>query len=612
MYKFTFSIVASATLVASLEANTLSLDPIVITASKTEQSLNETTANIEIITAEEIEERHHASVIEALGTVVGIDFVQSGGIGQQSSLYVHGFANNYTLILIDGVRANDPTNFTGPFLDQIALSDIQQIEVVKGAQSGIWGADASAGVINIITKKARAHHINAYLEGGSYGTYKVGTTLSHLFDRGDIKLGFDRLIIDGFSAAEPKKSNPLYGHRYNELGWENDPYSSTTLHVKGGWNLSDSDRLELSHRFVATSQYFDNSGADSLTNSNRFTQQFNKLTYSHKGVNHTLQAYGGRSDFKRSYYGGYSGDTAEIALNDTIVYHENGTLVGGISWQKFEVDKAAGTAINDGYVGRAVFISNTNLLNNRTTILTETIRYDDYSVFGSKITGKVGAKQILGEGSLSVNYGTAYQAPAITQIANPYGAANPDLKPENVCSFDLTGSYKNLSLTYFYNTIDDMISWYDPTPLDFFNSDAYYTNSNGKTLLQGYEAKGSHSIGDTLVLGATYSKLYTKSTNGKTLPGRPHESFKTTVDWYPLPSTHIGLNAQYIGKRYNDTANTIETGNYTVMGAVFNYALMTHIDLYAKIDNMFDRYYQSVDGYATAGRSGYIGVKIDY
>lgn len=612
MFKHTLSLVASAALVASLEANTLKLEPIVVSASKSEQSLKNVTADIDVITAQEIEERHYASLIEALNSLSGISFTQSGGIGQQSSLYVRGFANNYTLILIDGVRMNDPTNFTGAFLDQIALSDVQQIEIVKGAQSGIWGADAAAGVINIITQKAKPHHIDAYLESGSYGTRKMGTTLSHVFEGGDIKLGFDRLIIEGFSAAEPKKSNALYGHRYNELGWESDPYSSTTLHAKGGWNFSDNDRLEWSHRYVVTSQHFDNSGADSLTNSNRFTQRFNKLSYSHKSDRNDIQAYGGRSDFERSYYGGYRGNTDEVGLKDTIAYQENGSLTGGLSWQRFVVDRAAGTLIDNSYVGRAVFASNTNVFNNRTTIVTETIRYDDYSLFGSKITGKMGVKQMLDEGSVGINYGTAYQAPAITQIFNPYGAANLDLKPENICSFDATGTYKNVSLTYFYNTIEDMISWYDPTPSNFFNSDAYYTNADGKTLLQGYEAKGSYSIGDVLVLGASYSKLYTKSTNGKLLPGRAHESLKMTTDWYPSSSLHVGINAQYIGQRYNDTANTIETGDYAIFGTVLNYALTSNVDLYAKIDNMFDRYYQNVDGYATAGRSGYFGVKIDY
>ncbi len=178
MFKSTFSLVACATLVASLEANTLQLEPIVISASKTEQSLKDVTANIDVITAEEIEERHYSNVIEALNSLPGISFTQSGGIGQQSSLFVRGFSNKYTLVLIDGMRANDVSNFEGAFFDQLSINDIERIEVIKGAQSGIWGADASAGVINLITKKAKPHHINAYAETGSYHTKKFGASLS--------------------------------------------------------------------------------------------------------------------------------------------------------------------------------------------------------------------------------------------------------------------------------------------------------------------------------------------------------------------------------------------------------------------------------------------------
>ena len=291
MFKSTLSLVACATIVTSLGAKELTLDPIVVSATKTEQSLKETTANIDIITAEELEERHYSSVIEALNTLSSIDFTQSGGIGQQSSLFIRGFSNKYTLVLIDGIRVNDPTNFDGALFDQITLSDIERIEIIKGAQSGIWGADASAGVINIITKKALPHHVTAYTEIGSYGTKKFGAALSHVMSKGDIKIGFDRLLTDGFSAAEPKKSNPLYGIRYDDLGWEADQYSSTTIHVKAGINLTENDRIELSHRYISSNLHYDNVGADSLSNTNSFTQRFSKVSYAHTGEQNSIESF---------------------------------------------------------------------------------------------------------------------------------------------------------------------------------------------------------------------------------------------------------------------------------------------------------------------------------
>lgn len=604
MFKSTLSLVACATLIASLGAKELTLDPIVVSASKTEQSLKETTANIEVITSEELEEHHYTSIIEALNTLAGIDFTQSGGIGQQSSLYVRGFANKYTLVLIDGIRANDPTNFEGALLDQITLSDIERIEVIKGAQSGIWGADAAAGVINIITKKAQPHHVTAYTEVGSYGTKKFGAVLSHVMSKGDIKIGFDRLLTDGFSAAEPKKSAPLYGTRYDDLGWERDPYTSMTIHAKAGVNLTDNDRIELSRRNVSSTIAFDNTGVDNTTNTNSFTQHFTKASYAHSDTRNTVQAYADRSDFEREYYGGYKGKTDEAGLIDTLKYADSGTLVAGVSWQKFDVEAVAGSSIGKNYIGRAVFASNTNLFNNNSTILTETIRYDDYSIFGSKSTGKIGVKQNIGEASLSANYGTAYKVPNLDDIYYPWGDSNENLKPENIRSFDITGAYKNLSLTYFYNTIKDMIAAND----DY----SQMINISGTSILQGYEAKIKQPIGDSFLVTGAYTRIHAAEASGKELARRPHDSVKASADWYPSNKLHLGLNSQYIGTRYDNAAQTVETGNYAVFGGVVNYAINKNIDLYTKFDNIFDRYYQTVDGYATAGRSLYAGLKVNY
>ncbi|MDD4854350.1 MAG: TonB-dependent receptor [Sulfuricurvum sp.] len=604
MFKHTLSIVACATLVTSLGAKDLTLDPIVVSAAKTEQSLKETTANIDVITAEEIEERHYTSVIEALNTLAGIDFTQSGGIGQQSSLYVRGFSNKYTLVLIDGMRANDPTNFDGAFLDQITLSDIERIEVIKGAQSGIWGADADAGVINIITKKAQPHHVTAYTETGSYGTKKFGATLSHVINKGDIKIGFDRLLTNGFSAAEPKKSNPLYGSRFDNLGWERDQYSSTTVHVKGGINFTDNDRIELAHRNISSHVEFDNTGIDNTTNANSFKQHFNKVSYTHTEAHNILQAYTERSDFERDYYGGYKGKTDETGLIDTFKYTDSGTLVAGILCQKFNVDTVAGSSISKNYTGRALFASNTNLFNNNSTVMTETIRYDDYSIFGSKTTAKIGVKQNISDATVSANYGTAYKVPNLDDIYYPWGNSNENLKPENIRSFDITGTYKNLSLTYFYNTIKDMIAINDLW--------TQMINISGTSILQGYEAKIKQPIGDSLIVTGAYTRLHAVDGSGKELARRPHESIKASVDWYSSDKLHFGLNSQYIGTRYDTAAQTVETGNYAVFGGVVNYTINKNIDLYAKFDNIFDRYYQTVDGYATAGRSLYAGLKVNY
>ncbi|MGD9969990.1 MAG: TonB-dependent receptor plug domain-containing protein [Sulfuricurvum sp.] len=619
MHPSVLSLTAASALLFTLEANELILEPIVVSATKTEQPLSQVSADVGIITAQELEERHFTSLGEALSTLGGINMTQSGGLGNQSAIYLRGLANKYTLVLIDGIRVNDPSNFDGALFDQISLSDIERIEVIKGAQSGVWGADAAAGVINIITKTAKPHHVAAYAEAGSYNTRKTGASLSHATDKADFKIGFDRVMTDGFSAAEPKRSSPLYGERFDSLGWERDGYAATTVQGKAGINLSNNDRIELSHRHLSSHVEFDSSGADqplAVVSSpwgnsyyaNDFTQRFTKASYSHTFVRGSIDLYAQRSDFKRSYYGGYEGKTDEGGLNGTFQYAPGASVTAGAVWQNFDVGNVAGSSVSKDYTGKGVFVSNTNLFNGGRTLLSETLRTDDYTIFGSKTTGKIGVRQNLtGDLSLSANYGTAYKVPSLSDIYPPsswWMSANTDLKPETIRSYDVTATYGNASLTYFHSAIENMIA---------INST--YTqmiNLTGTSTLHGVEASLRHNFGDSVSLYGAYTRLLSEDATGKDLPRRPGETLYTSLDWHLNERLRAGVNAQYIGTRYDNAAQTVSTGNYAVFGGVLNYALSTKVDLYAKLDNLFNRYYQTVDGYATAGFSGYFGVKIDY
>jgi outer membrane cobalamin receptor len=151
--KIKYSLVA-AILATSLNANDQFASAVVYSATKSEQSIQDVTSDVEVITGAELEERHVISVIDAL-RLSGISLTQSGGLGQSSSFFMNGLSAEHTLVMIDGIRYNDPTVTNGyALLDQIMVANIDRIEIVNGAQSGIWGADAAAGIINIITKKS--------------------------------------------------------------------------------------------------------------------------------------------------------------------------------------------------------------------------------------------------------------------------------------------------------------------------------------------------------------------------------------------------------------------------------------------------------------------------
>ena len=200
------SLVASFLIVTNLYSQT-TLDEISITsATKSEQKLKDVTANVDVITSQDIEDRKFKTVTEALQTIPGIQVSQSGGIGQQTSLFLRGMDSKKTLVLIDGVRYNDPSG-NGANFEHLVINDIERIEVIKGAQSSIWGADASAGVINIITKSVKdGTHGNASVEYGRYDSKIAKANISHKNKNFDAKLSATRVDTNGFSAISPKSN----------------------------------------------------------------------------------------------------------------------------------------------------------------------------------------------------------------------------------------------------------------------------------------------------------------------------------------------------------------------------------------------------------------------
>ena len=258
MKKINVSLVASFLIATNLYSQqTSSLDEITISsATKSEEKLKNVTANVDVITAEDIESRKFKTVAEALQTIAGIQVAPTGGAGQQTSMFLRGMSSHRTLVLIDGIRYNDITSVAGASnLEHLLINDIERIEVIKGAQSSIWGADASAGVINIITKSAQSGtHGNASFEYGRYDTKIAKANISHKTDNFDAKLGVTRVDTNGFSAMAPK------GKKAKD--YEDDGYENTSANIKLGYNFNENNRLSGFYEIIDTKVDYDNTPND--------------------------------------------------------------------------------------------------------------------------------------------------------------------------------------------------------------------------------------------------------------------------------------------------------------------------------------------------------------
>lgn len=479
--KLSISLVASFLLATNL-FSAQNLETITVTsATKSAQSIKDVTSNVEVITKEEIQERHFSGVSEALNTLAGINVISNGSLGNSSSVFLRGMDSKRILVLIDGVKFQDPSNTSGAPFEHLMINDIERIEVVKGAQSGIWGADASAGVINIITSSAKkGFHGNASVETGSFNTKKYGMTISNKTDKYDVGLSANRLLTDGFSSQVPYGENP---DDYVKNGYRN-----TTVNLKGGYNLTDSDKISANFNNINSLAQYDgttpNQTKRSDNESNLYSLAYNKIYNNHdiklkydisKFEKEQLEASNSR-EVKN-----YNGETQIAELSDTISYFDNDKITIGINREQTDVDYIKGNNAknDDANINKAVFVTNTNIFND--LVITESLRRDDYSSFGSKNTGKIGAKYSINEDlAFGANYGTAYNAPNLIQSLNPWGTSNPNLEPEKTKGYDISTYYKDLTVTYFDNKVNNLINWNSPS--------TQYQNIEGTSRLKGYEA----------------------------------------------------------------------------------------------------------------------------
>ncbi|MCT7560758.1 TonB-dependent receptor plug domain-containing protein [Aliarcobacter butzleri] len=619
MKKISTSLVASFFLATNLYS-TDTLETITVTsATKTEQSIKDVTSNIDVITAEDIEARKFKTVVEALNSLPGVSISSNGGMGTLTQVYLRGMNSNKTLVLIDGIRYNNPTDGSVDFA-HLMINDIERIEVIKGAQSSVWGADASAGAINIITKSSqKGTHGSASVEYGKYNTKTSKATISHKNENFDTKLSALRVDTDGFSAISPKSSDAD--------NFEDDGYRNTTVDLKLGYNFDDNNRVSTSYQTIDAKTNFDDMlyastfpwGIDSIASANSKAQTKTRNTlaginYENKNNFATTDVYTNYSRFKNeseapSFTSKNKTDIREYGIKSSIPYlADSSTITIGAEYKNFE-DKED---LNKKYNSKATYLTNTNKFFNDKTIITEALRYDKYSDFDNKATGKIGIKQyIIDELNVSSNYGTGYNTPTFIQLYKTAWGGNPNLEPEKTKGYDIGIEYKGFSVTYFDTKVNNLIQSVQIAPWTYQNQ-----NINGDSKFKGTEIAYKKSVIEDVFVNLNYTNLSAKNANGEKLLNRPTNKFGFGVDYYGLKDFHFNINGEYIGTRYSpnfiDFNERTKTGNYTIWNAVVDYDINKTFSTYVKLDNMFNKDYQIVDGYATSQRAAFVGLKASF
>lgn len=614
----------TATITASLPATAQEtiLPKLVINAGGlTPFEENEIGRSYTVIDGDQIAVQGTPYVADVLRQVPGLAVSRTGSPGGLTDVRVRGAEANHVLVLIDGVPVSETS--TGGFdFGRLAVSNVERIEVLRGPQSAFWGANAMAGVINIVTKSADKDGVGGTLgtEFGTDGTKMVTGSLAYGQDNFDISGGLTLRGTDGFNAA--LQGNELDGatHIDGNARFIADITPQLTLdgNVRFGRVRADGDEQDFVTGLAVDSadktEINELSGALGLgwvSDDNLWFQNARvsggTVERRSVGTGYVNLITGDR--YKLSYQAGRNFSAPDFLDSEHTV-----TVGYDLVYETFEqlitpLERRTRTA--NSLVGeyRGTYLDQ--------FYLTAALRHDFNDNFDDATTYSLSSAWEIPES------GTKLHASLGTGSTNPtfyeqYGyvpgffTPNPNLKPETSFGWDvgveqsLLDGIVVLDATYFNQTLENAIS----------GSAKTVKNNIGTSTRQGVELSANFNIIDGLKAGITYTYVDARTPAGVQEVRRPHHSaaidIAYTFDAIPLT---LHSEAILVGEAIDDdfsTSTKVTLPAYTVVNAGLNYQVNDQVEVYGRVHNLFDTKYQEVYGYNSQGRTFYAGAKASF
>ena len=588
------------------------LEEIIVTSSRVPMPLREIGTSVSVITEDEISQLGFNSLYDILRTQPGVAVSNAGGAGSPTSLRIRGEEGYRTLMLLDGIDISDTVSpQIGPRVEQLLSSGVQRVEILRGPQGLLYGADAG-GVVNITTlapSEGFGGELSA--EGGRYGTQQFAGNVGGGNETVDFNLSAADFQTDGFNARTDD----------TELA-DDDGYENTTLHGRFGWNASDDLRLGLAvHDIDATNDYdecYDAASERTDSCKNDYQQQAWRAQGDYKLGRFNHQLFYSDSDTERNFFSdGVSGFKPEGSLErsgylGTFSGSEALKLVYGVDLQTESMDDGSfdTDTDQDGY-----YLEYQGGFNDR-FFMTSGVRYDDNDDFGTHTTYRVSGAYLIdmsgGELKLKGTYGTGFRAPSLYEIAyndGPFAyppAQGTQLAEEESEGFDLGVSWSNasglyLESVYFDQTVSDEI---------YFDLVDYsgYLQSSGDTQSSGVELVAQAPLVDTLWLTSNYTYNETETNSGANRIFRPKHLANLGLTWKPLADRLVlGLFVRM--SRDAEGLDGESLDDYEVVDFTASYNLVDGLDVYGRVENLLDEDYEEVPTYNTSGAAAYAGLR---
>jgi len=569
-----------------------------------------------VLTSEEMDQKQHRTVADALTEIPGVDVRRTGGPGAVTSVFLRGMDSDHTLVLIDGIEFNDPSSPNrAAFLDHLTLDNVERIEVLRGPQSTLYGSDAIGGVINIISKRGQgdpAHEL--WAEGGRYSTLRGGISSAGGGERFDYSVSGSYTDTDSFSA----RSIP---------GEERDPYRNRSVAGRFGFDSGNGFEVDLFVRHLDAESAFDSFAAEP-GNFNDARQSMVKIEprlslfddrwqqrWSLQTTRHERDTTG---DFPSVAKGQLSG----VEWRNDLILNEEHTLTLGAdgAWEKGEF--RGFSSFDDDARSLGLYAQDQWKLGTQWSG-TVGVRVDDHDSFGSESTYRVAIGYRIRESgtTLRASLGTGFKAPSVSELHDSE-CGNPDLNPETSRGFDLGVEQRwgnrggSAGATLFRNRIDNQIlAEFDPNTfacLGYSNLDEAET--------RGVEAFGHVEPVKNLAIRVSYTYTDTEAkgtpagfllSEGSSLLLRPeHKGSLGVRQRLAGGVAGITLDLLYVGKRDDPTG--MEADEYWLANLAGSWNVADRVQLFARVENLLDEDYEDVLGFNTAGASGYLGVRVRF
>ncbi|MBW7931081.1 MAG: TonB-dependent receptor [Gammaproteobacteria bacterium] len=639
-------------------------ETIIVTAAYLPRPIDQVGSAVSVVTREDIDDRQAVVVADVLRGLPGISIARSGPVGSQTQLRMRGAESNHVLVLIDGVPANNLAGADEFAFEHLHTLDIERIEVVRGPQSALWGSDALAGVINVLSRRpVQGLQAEARLEGGSFDTWNGGAWAGASNGRGHASLSVSRFDSSGTNASRS--------------GDEDDGYDNTTVSLGAGYALTPSLQFDLSYRRTSAGKDFDNASiftglpADDANGDGLVDTYHSELRQDYLRASLGWDPLDGRWIHQLRY--GITDTETHTQAEDlyapgvidhtrqdghkTGVYYQSSIRLRSdaqgnpLDVLSFAVDHQRETYrqrgpvssydFDDDGIADLVYDPNQSPSMHRTGYVAEYLaslgahlnlsvglRHDDYSDFDSANTWRTTAswRPRGGASRLHASLGKGVKTPTFIERFGYFAqqfAGNPALRPERSLGWDI-GIEKSFAdgqvvadLSYFRADLEGEIDG------NHCCTNGMYTavNRSGSSHRSGVELSVRAELSDVWTLDAAYT--YTDS-NEPVASGdrqrelrRPRHSAGLNLDgkWW---SGRLGFHAalSHTGQRLDDffdasfTPHRVQLGSYTLLTLAGHYELSPAFSIHARVENALGESYEDVYGFNTPGAAAYLGLRV--